>query len=257
MLTSRLTFFALLIAFAITAQAQTPDAGPRNEIEIRGTVAIPSGEANFSNTSNPDSTLNFSRDFDFGNRLGFELRYTYRTSNGKHKLQGSYEAISWERNTTLTRSFTFRGQTYVANANIDGDLKLRTFRTMYAYRWGNEKFRIGPMVDMGVIDVRLDITGTTNNGTRSTEGSVTKFAATVGYDLDYNPMPKVNLFNNLGAIAFHHDRLFHTEGGVRYYPAHHFGVVGGYRYQRYRWVNDDNFIRISNHGPFFGGLIRF
>ena len=253
----RLTLLVFIIALPIAVRAQTPTVQPRSEIEIRGIVAIPSGKANFSDTGNPDSTLNFSRDFDFANGLGFQLRYTYRTSDGKHKLQGSYEAISWERNTTLTRSFTFRGQTYVANANIDGNLKHRTFRAMYAYRWGNEKFRFGPMVDTGVIDVRLDITGTTNNGTSSTEGSVTKFGATVGYDLDYDPTPNLNLFSNLGVIAFRHDRLFHTEGGVRYYPAHNFGVVGGYKYRRYRWVNDDNFLRMSLPGPFFGLLIRF
>ena len=246
-----------MLGVGFTAFAQTGSDRPRSEIEVRGTVAVPSGEANFSGTNNAGSTLDFNRDFDFGNRLGFEVRYTYRSENGKHKLQGGYEATSWNRNTTLSRSFTFRGETYTANANIDGDLKLRTFRAMYAYRWGDEKFRFGPMIDMGVIDTRLDITGTTNSGIRTAEGSVTKFAATVGYDLDYNATPKVDLFNNLGAIAFHHDRLFHTEGGVRYYPWHSFGVVGGYRYQRYRWVNDDNFLRISNHGPFFGGLFRF
>jgi len=248
---------SIVLGLSVIGFAQSSSDRPKNEIEVRGTVAVPGGEANFSGTNNAGSTLDFSRDFDFGNRLGFEGRYTYRTSDGKHKFQGSYEATSWNRNTTLSRSFTFRGETYVANANIDGDLKLRTFRAMYAYRWGNEKLRIGPMVDMGVIDVRLDITGTTNNGTRTAEGSITKFAATVGYDLDYDATPHLNIFNNLGAIAFHHDRLFHTEGGIRFYPSHHFGVVGGYRYQRYRWVNDDNFLRISNHAPFFGGLYRF
>jgi|GEM_PF-2477984 hypothetical protein len=86
------------------------------------------GEANFSGTNDAGSTLDFNRDFDFGNRWGFELRYTYRSENKKPN---------------------------------------------------------------------------------------------------------------------------------RFYPSHHFGVVGGYRYQRYRWVNDDSFLRISNQGPFFGGLYRF
>jgi hypothetical protein len=75
--------------------------------------------------------------------------------------------------------------------------------------------------------------------------------------LDYDPNPKVNIFNNLGVIAFHHDRLFHIEGGVKFYPSPRFGVVGGYKYQRYRWVNDDNFLRITPQGPFFGGVFRF
>ena len=64
-------------------------------------------------------------------------------------------------------------------------------------------------------------------------------------------------WNNLGAIAFHHDRLFHLEGGLKYHATRNFGVVGGYKYERYRWVDDDNFLRITSHGPFVGGMLRF
>jgi hypothetical protein len=146
----------------------------------------------------------------------------------------------------------------VAGAEVEGNLRMSTFKGMYAYRWGNDKVRIGPMVDMGVIPTRLDITGNTLSGTgRKQEGKISKFAATVGYDLDYDPTPKLNFFNNLGGIAFHHDRLFHVEGGVKYYPARNFGVVGGYKYQRYRWVDDQNFLRVTSHGPFVGGVLRF
>lgn len=249
--------FAMAVTTTLSVQAQSSSDWPKNEIEVRATVSVPSGEANFSGTNDAGSTLSFSRDFDFKNQFGFDARYTYRTEDGKHKLLAEYSQTDWERTTTLTRTFTFRGQVYVANASIDGDLKLRDFRGMYAYRWGNEKVRFGPMLDMGVIKTSLDITGTTNSGTRTAEGSITKFAATLGYDLEYNATPKVNIFNNLGAIAFHHDRLFHTEGGVKVYLSRQVGVVGGYKYVRYRWVNDDNFLRISSHGPFFGGVFRF
>ena len=248
-------------AFVLTALAgatfgQSTD-NPRNEIEIRGMVAVPSGEANFSGTNDAGSTIDFNRDFDFQNKLGFHIRYTHRSENNKHKIVASYERVSWDRSTTLTRSFTFRGETYVANANIDGDLDLRTFRVMYAYRWGNEKVRFGPMVDMGLVAVDLELTGTTNNGTRTAEGSVNKFAATVGYDLDFDPTPQVNVFNNFGIIAFQNDRLFHIEGGIKYFPSKNIGVVGGYRYQRYKFINDDNFLRVTANGPFFGGVYRF
>ena len=255
---SALTFFTvILLTFMVPGQAQSSSDRPKNEIEIRGTYSIPSGEANFSGTSASGSTIDFARDFDFKNKFGFQVRYAYRSSNGKHKIVGDYDSTSWERSTTLARSFTFRGETYVANASINGDLKLRTFRAMYAYRWGNDKVRFGPMVDMGIIKTSLNLTGTTNNGTRSTEGSITKFAATVGYDLDYDPTPKLNLFHNLGAIAFQGEHLFHTEGGVKYYATRHLGVLGGYKYARYKLVDNSNFLTIRQHGPFFGGVFRF
>lgn len=253
-----LTFvLATVLAIVAAVNAQSSSDRPSSEIEIRATFSIPSGDANFSGTTSSGSTLDFARDFDFKNEWGFQVRYAYRTSNGKHKFLVDYDDTSWDRTTTLSRSFTFRGETYVANASISGDLKLRTIRGMYAYRWGNDKFRFGPMVDMGVITTRLEITGTTNNGIRSAEGSISKFAATIGYDLDFDPTEKINIFHNLGAIAFQGQHFFHTEGGVKYFPVRHFGASGGYKYGRYKLENEGNFIRVRDHGPFFGGVLRF
>lgn len=247
----------LLILAASTAAFSQSDR-PKNEIEIRATVAVPSGEANFSGTTASGSTLDFNRDFQFSNEWGFDIKYAYRSENGKHKFVAEYSNTDWDRSRIISRSFTFGGQTYVANAIVEGNLRQSTWRGMYAYRWGNDKLRIGPMIDFGVIPTRLDVTGTTAGGSdRRSEGSISKFAATVGYDLDYDPTPKINIFNNLGVMAFRHDRLFHTEGGLKYYATRHVGVVGGYKYQRYRWVNDNNFLRISSHGPFVGGVLRF
>jgi hypothetical protein len=246
----------LLLAATTLVKPQTP-VTPENEVEVRGALLVPSGEANFSANGISGSVISFDRDFDFRNELGFELRYTRRTTSGKHKFQAGYAQTTWNRSTTLSRSFTFLGQTYLANLATSSDLRLSYFRAMYAYRWGNEKIRIGPMVDMGVVKTRLNISGTTNNGTRSGSGSITKFAATLGYDLDYDPTPRINLFNNLGAIAFQGEHLFHVEGGLRVFATRHIGFTGGYKAERYRVNKDPNSITIRTHGPFFGGLIRF
>ena len=203
------------------------------------------------------STIDFSRDFDFGNELGYEIRYTYKSENKRHKIVADWAETNWERTRTLSRSFTFLGQTYVANLDATAGLTLREFRAMYSYRWGTEKFRIGPMADMGVISTRLNITGTTNQGTRSGEVTTTKFAATLGYDLDYDPNSKINLFHNLGAIVFQGEHLFHTEGGVKYFPTRNFGITGGYRFQRYKLEDGSDFITVRNNGPFAGGILRF
>jgi hypothetical protein len=250
-----LVISSVLLAVFVNVNAQ--DTRPKNEIEVRGVLAVPSGEASFSSTGNTGTTITFSRDFDFRNELGFALRYTHRTEDGKHKFLGEYAQTTWNRNTTLSRSFTFLGQTYIANLDASADLRLSDFRVMYAYRWGNDKIRIGPMVDMGTVSTRLNISGTTNNGTRSDSGKITKFAATLGYDLDYDPTSKVNIFNNLGAIAFQGERLFHVEGGMRFFATRHFGFSGGYKAQRYRVEKNDNFILVRTHGPFFGGVFRF
>lgn len=246
----------LLFITTAVVKAQTSDA-LKNEIEVRGIVSIPSGDASFSSNGTAGTEISFSRDFDFQTELGFEIRYTHRTSSGKHKFQLGYGQTTWDRSTTLSRSFTFRGETFTANLDATADLRLSNFRGMYAYRWGNEKVRIGPMVDMGVISTRLNINATTNSGTRTAEGSITKFAATLGYDLDYDPTPHINIFNNLGAIAFQGERLFHVEAGARIFATRNFGFTGGYKFERYRVEKNDDFLRVNAHGPFFGGVFRF
>ena len=247
----------VVLTMFMAAPAQSSTDRLQNEIEISATVSIPSGNSNFSGTTSSGSTLDFARDFDFKNEVGFNLRYLHRSENNKHKVLAEYSHTDWSRSATLSRSFTFKGETYVANAAISSELKLGAFRGMYAYRWGNDKFRIGPMVDVGVITPRLKLTGTTNNGVRSGEGSISKGFATIGYDLDYDPTPKVNVYNNLGAIVFQGDHFFHVDGGVKYFPARHFGVNAGYKAVRYKFVDNPNLFSIRTHGPFFGGVFRF
>jgi len=244
----------LFVAFA-AANGQSTDQ-PRNEIEVRGNVSIPTGSADFSGTTDSSQTIDFARDFSFDNKLGFDLRYIHRSENQKHKFLVQYGRDNWDQQRTLTRSFTFLGQTYVANASADLGVTIRVFRAMYSYRWGNEKVHFGPMVDLGVISTNVKLTGTTNNGTRSAEGTISKFAATVGYDLEANPTSKLNLFHNLGAIAFQGEHLFHTEGGLKYFASRHFGAVGGYRFSRYKLKDNNNFVLVRQHGPFFGGVVR-
>ena len=245
----------LFVAFAAT-YAQSTDQ-PRNEIEVRGNVSIPTGSANFSGTTDSAQTIDFGRDFSFDNKLGFDVRYIHRSENQKHKFTVQYSRDNWDQQRTLTRSFTFRGQTFVANASADLGITLRTFLATYSYRWGNEKIRFGPKVDMGIVSTNAKLTGTTNSGTRSAEGTITKFAATVGYDLEATPSPKVMIFHDLGAIAFQGEHLFHIEVGVKFFFSRHFGAVGGYRYSRYRVEDNDNFVLVRQHGPFFGGVARF
>src|ERR1043165_3467591 len=125
----------LLVVVGPIAKSQVPE-GRRNEIEVRGVLAVPSGEASFSSNGAVGSVISFEKDFDFRNELGFEARFTHRTASGKHKFQGSYSKIDWNRDTSLSRSFTFRGETFTANLDTAAHLRLSTFRVMYAYRWG-------------------------------------------------------------------------------------------------------------------------
>jgi len=250
-------FLSVVLAAAATARAQSAGGQQQNEVEVRGVYSIPSGDASFSTTTTNGTDISFGRDFDFRNQLGFELRYTRLSKNDRHKFLVDYGHTDWSRDTVLNRSIAFNGRIYIANANLTSDFKLSDFRAMYSYRWGNEKFRIGPMGDIGVVTTRLNVNGTTTSGPVDTEASTSTFSATVGYDLDYRPTPKLTISHNLGAIAFSGEHFFHTEGDVKYFFAHHYGVSGGYKAARYKIVDGDNRVSVRTHGPFFGGVVRF
>ena len=232
--------------------AQTIDSQPQHEIEARAVYSIPTGETNFSGT-----TISFSRDFDFPNRINLDLRYTHRSESGKHKFVVFYGRTSHSSTRTLTRTIEFLNRTYTANLEIKSEQKIHDFGAKYAYRWGTEKLRIGPQIELGVVKPSISIATTDNNSDNFREASLTKLAALIGYDIEYQASSQVNLFHSLGAIAFQNDRLFRTEAGLKYFPSRTFGVSGGYKFINYKWVDDPNFLSARGHGPFIGGLVRF
>jgi hypothetical protein len=250
------TLIGVLYAFLWLTAAAHAACAQTNEFELRGIYLFPSGAFSFSNTETPGTTISFDRDFDFPNRFGLDLGYAYRSASGKHKFKLGYTRSTFESTRTLTRSIEFLNQTFTANVVVTGQRKLQSFGGMYVYRWGNERLRIGPMADLGVIDASVDLRSTTSNIVGS-ERNITKFAALVGYDLDYFPTHRVNIFNNLGAIKYKHDRLFRVEGGGRLFAGEYFGISGGYQFVNYRLVDGVNFIRARQHGPFIGGVVRF
>src|SRR4051812_39595434 len=87
----------ILLAPVATATAQSVSDRPQNEIEVRGNVAVPSGELNFSGTTDPGNNLDLSRDFDFKNKLGFDLRYIRRSKNDKHKILVQFNRDNWSQ----------------------------------------------------------------------------------------------------------------------------------------------------------------
>ena len=127
-------YFLALALIAVTGTLVFAQEKLKHEVEIRATVSVPSGEANFSGTGASGSTIDFNRDFDFKNEWGFEIKYAYRSENGKHKFVFDYANTDWDRTRTITRSFTFRGETYVVGAAVEGNLRQSVWRGIPAER---------------------------------------------------------------------------------------------------------------------------
>ena len=257
----RRPLFGLLIGLLLLATTGAPSNAhthaPKNEVELNGIYTIPGGEVNFSGTTAAGSTISFENDFGLKNKLGFGLRYIRRAENGKHKFMLNYARTSSSNTRALSRTIVFRGQTYTANLNTRAEESLGVFLATYVYRWGNQKVRIGPMAQVGFATARVDLSAVTNSATSDREGSITKLAGTVGYDMELYPTEKVNIYNNVGVFRLKRDRILRGEVGLKYYFTRTFGVNGGYQFGRYKLVDDPNFIRANEHGPLFGAVLRF
>jgi hypothetical protein len=257
----RLSLFGLIIGLIITVAAAAPSsaqtAAPKNEVEFNGLYTIPGGEVNFSGTTAAGSTISFENDFGLGNKLGFGLRYIRRAESGKHKFMLNYARTASSNTRALSRTLVFRDRTYTANLDTRAEESLGVFLATYAYRWGNQKVRIGPMAQLGFATARVDLNAVTNTAVGDREGSITKFVGTVGYDMDIHPTERVSIYNNVGAFRLKRDRVLRGEVGLKYYVTRAFGLNGGYQFGRYKLVDDPHFIRVNEHGPLFGAVLRF
>src|SRR4051812_9307480 len=201
----RRSLFGLIIGVSILAAAGVPSSAqttaPKNEVELNGIYTIPGGEVNFSGTTAAGSTISFENDFGLGNKLGFGLRYIHRAESGKHKFMLNYARTASSNTRALSRTLVFRDRTYTANLDTRAEESLGVFLATYAYRWGNQKVRVGPMAQLGFATARVDLNAVTNTADAERSGSITKLVGTVGYDMDIHPTNRINIYNNVGEIG--------------------------------------------------------
>ncbi len=250
--------FAVLIPLttAIMAQAQTA-ATPKNEVEVTGNYVFQSGSLRFSTATIPGTVVSLKDDVALKNNVGYGLRYTYRSENGKHKIWAAYSHTSGNNTTTLARTFVFLGQTYTANLAVHAEHSLGMFLASYAYRWGNKKVRIGPMAQLGWSTTRVALAAVSNNAISAKEGSVSALAGAFGYDMEINPSAKINIYNNVGFAVLSGERFARGEAGLRYSITKAFGLTGGFKFGKYKVLKNDNYIQASQNGPVFGAFFRF
>lgn len=250
--------FAVMIPLttAIIAQAQTA-VTPKNEVEVTGSYLFESGSLRFSTATDPGTVISLKNDLDLKNKVGYGLRYTYRSENGKHKIWATYSHTSANNTKTLARTVVFLGQTYTANLAVRAEHSLGMFLASYAYRWGTKKVRIGPMAQLGWSTTRVALTAESNNAIAAKKGSVSAVAGAFGYDMDINPSTKINIYNNVGIAVLSGERFARGEVGLRYSITRTFGLTGGFKFGKYKVLKDDNYVQASQNGPVFGAFFRF
>jgi len=190
------------------------------------------------NISSTNSGFNLSRDLGLtGQTPGFLLRFVWtpekKILGAKSLLRIDYGQINRTHTRTLTREINFEGEVYTVGAAIQTQVHNAKFEVAYAPLWGNDKFRIGPLISVGDLIVNVKLTGATLSSPTpvSVASNNSNFIVTLGFDFEFTPVKQVDLYGHLGAIPCCGAGWTGTESefGLKYYLARSFSISGGVR----------------------------
>ena len=253
----------LLILVAPCLYAQSTERPKSGLLEFRG--AITSFGAGVSSPDNPDINNLSERDLGIKKAFAPEFRFIFTPGGGGNKIRFDYLHQGFDSDQTLTRRVEFDGRIFNVNARVNGELSLRQLRFAYAYRFGNDKFRIGPMVDVRVVRAKARLatvaTGGGSSATVSEQVEGTLPGISIGGDFDAHPTDKLHLYGFVSGLKASKENasgsFFDSEFGLRYYPSRHFGLTGGFKYLRISGSEDKDRVVVRTIGPFFGVALRF
>jgi hypothetical protein len=194
----------------------------------------------------------------------------------ENKFWVEYGQVDRSRVKTITTQFVFLGDIYLVNSTLKSDLNSKEFKFGYAPRWGNDKFKIGPAIVIGYLDVNVALAATNITGGGSTVSysiNVPNPLLTLGADFDYTPNSKFAMYGKAGAVpccggGWH---VFESEWGAKYFFSHGFGLIGGIKYDHKtrdfsvpaRVVGEQTVgpfsgaLKFPNWGPFIGVTWKF
>lgn len=217
----------------------------------------------------PNTQINFKSDSGFGTSVGPVFRFIFipkgKLWGADNKFRIDYGWLNRDQNFIINRTISIPGRVILINSNLDLNIKTKDFRLAYSPRWGNDKFRIGPLFEYEHLSVNLNLTNLTPGAPPpiNTELNVPNNILNLGYDFDITPSEKVDIYGFLGVIpccggGWHG---VNTEYGVKFYPAKHFGINAGFRYSNLRFEGTVNGItftsKLGGIGPLLGATVRF
>jgi hypothetical protein len=232
------------------------------------------------NISTTNTGFNVSRDLGLsGQTPGFLLRFLWtpekKILGAKSVLRVDYGQINRTHTRVLTGEINFEGETYPVGASVQTQLHNAKFEVAYTPLWGNDKFRIGPMVTLGDLIVNIKLTGATLSSPTpvSVASDNANFIVTLGFAFEFTPVKQFDLYGHLGAIPCCGGGWTgeESEFGVKYYLARSFSITGGVRQSSLTrsftagptTVNGQTFgpvkgsLEWSGVGPFIGATYRF
>jgi hypothetical protein len=185
----------------------------------------------------------------------------FRASLGrKHKFNISYAPVKYDASTTITRTITFRGQTFRIGAPATTDIKWDLWR--FGYEWdfvSMEKGYVGVIADLKYNKLTASIDSPALTSSASTEQTAP--VPTIGVAFRAFPVPMLSIGGEFSGLKIERDDFdakffdFNIDGTV--YFGRYLGAQGGYRSVTVDYVIDDDIGDLKLKGPWIGGLVRF
>jgi hypothetical protein len=252
-----------LLALAVPAFAQDP-AATWNGLPDRFQI-----DAGYFRLD-ADTVLRFqgSEDVDFERDLAvpegtntFWLDATWRAGR-RHQIKLSFTRLSRDRAAhTLTRDFTWGGQTYPAGLTADSDTSANVFGGYYRFSLlRKERYEAGPTVGIGhlALDARIRATGTVGGASATIDrsASVGHVTGAVGGFASAWPAERLVVYGDFLYIKVNpgdsQASVTDWRLGASYYVLRNAGVAAQYKYNHYRYDRDILSSSLGGHVTFQG-----
>jgi hypothetical protein len=255
-------FSIALCFFAVTLVATRASAQNNTNIGELSVVAwMPSPEITLQSGSLTAATgitdIDFVQEFGIEDKTFPEFRFAVGRS---HKFRFSYVPMKYEADATITRTITFRGQTFTVGAPASTDIEWDLWR--FGYEWdfvSREKGYFGVVGELKYNKLNASIVSSALSVTAATEQKAP--VPTIGVAGRGYPHPLVAISGELTGMKVKAGDFdgkfldFDINAAVTLGKV--IGVQGGYRAVTVDYLIDDDTGDLKMKGPYIGAVVKF
>ena len=171
----------------------------QNNLELEGRYWMPrmSGTLRVERGS-------FATDIDLRDDLGIpDDRFPQGSATlyrGAHRLRFQYTPIDYSGDQNVSRTVAFLGRLYTVGTRVRSDIEVRHLQLSWAYQFGNEKFRVGPLVEANGFLLRGALLAPDINPPIAEQEKLGFGLPTPGLALDIRPHPAVHLYGEFSGL---------------------------------------------------------
>jgi hypothetical protein len=207
----------------------------------------PTGSFQAQGTTSMTGSFDLSKDFGFASYSTFSGKVDWRFKRKHHLIVGIFPNSS-SRTNTLSRTFTFQGQTFEAGAKTSANLSTSAYAPGYQYdiiRRNRIILSIPVQVFLGNVSATLTATGTLNgsSATKSASGSIFAALPVAGPAVRWYPThtSRYSVDGGLqGMYFFGYGNFLTVKASAGIALNRHLNFRGGYQLGRRLKVNDTN-----------------